>query len=243
MLKEPLTQLTNEPLLQHGELRAARPIAHPEKLSVASLHSWLSFAQSVCDTQGFQCLAFTELPKTTQEVLGFFATLPPRVIYYRTDVSQKGQLIINPIIDTDFPDNPSIPMFEACGSIEHGKLWHFIERPASKTIKGWFYNGKSYREQIIEPTDPYVDLSIHETDHLDGKTALNFPHIICDLQSRKAWALIRKWYGNYSPKEMRAMITDACPNGILSFNRANQKFVLVTAEGKFLREYIQNTFK
>lgn len=236
MYKEFLRVLASEPLLQHGDLKKANNIDSPEKISLPLLNSWLTFAQDTCNMQGFQCLAFTELPETTREILGFSKKLPPRVIYHRSSMSNKGQFIINPTINTNFPKNPLIPIFEGCGSIKHGKLWYYIKRPGVLTVRGWFYDGISYYKDMIKSADPYIDLTIHETDHLDGKTAIDFPNLFCDLQSEKTWSLIRKWYP-YTPEEMSSIIDETSPDGLLSYNRKRQKFVIVDSQGKYLRDY------
>lgn len=237
--KETLHKLSSEPLLQHGQLVAAEEIKKPFAIPTGTLATWLSFTQEACNTQGFLCLAFTELASHIREALGFSKDLLPRVIYYRTEMSEKGILVINPKISTNLngKENPDIPIFEACGSIDNGRLWYFINRPAHRRMEGLIYNGDKLKKKTIVPNDPYNDLSLHEVDHLDGKTALSRPTDFCDIRNIEDWASIKKWYESYSEEELRRIIGEASPDGLLVFDQQEQKFALVNPHGEFLRWY------
>jgi hypothetical protein len=237
---EELTLSIKEPLLQHRELVRAKEIKKPQEIPKPKLDLWLSFARELCNTQGYMCLAFTELGKMTREQLGFSEELPPRVIFYRTEMESGGELVINPKSETSFENNQIIPIFENCGSIENKKLMYIFKRPGTRSLRGYFFDGNKTEKKVLLLDGPYVqytDLSLHETDHVDGNTALKHPESLCDIRSTADWQLIMQWYSKFSEAEIREMIEEASPDGLLVYDKQNKIFCLVNAAGQFIRQY------
>jgi hypothetical protein len=230
----------NEPLLQHGEMERAKVIKNPESIPDDLLNLWLGFATQLCNHQQYKCLAFTQLNENIRQKLGFSDRLPPRAIYYRTDMTETGLLIVNPEISTDnFIDNTKLPVFEGCGSISHGEIYYFINRPYNYTLGGYIFNGTEREEYTVPAGDPYTDLSIHEVQHLNAKTAFSYPELIYDIRKWEDWKSISDVYVSkrFSEEQLRQFINDTSPNGLLVYGKKEKQFIIVNANGKFICEY------
>lgn len=224
-------ELAKEKLLQHGELSRAEKIKDPENISGGKLDLWLNFAREVCSTHGFLALAFTELKPEIREYLGFGRDLQPRVMFYREKVEEPGFLVINPIAEIPVFGNPKIPQLEGCGSLDFGKSLYFIKRPEVSVIRGFFYNGEYDLQPFYEPKSIYDDRSIHEIDHLDGKTALDFPKDFMDPRQKGDWQEIMKVYGHFQEDFIRGFLAEKAEAGIIVFDRKQRKFLHVDPRG------------
>lgn len=228
-----ISNFVKEPLLQHGQLVPAKEIEEPFDISKNKLDLWLSFARDLCDTQGFQCLAFTELSDPIRNKLGFSKNLSPRVIFYRTKMEERGQLVINPKVEVA-KNGFSAPVIEFCGSIGHGKFCYFIKRPIYLTLKGIFYDGNKLQSSSFTPFNGYCDLSLHEIDHLDGKTAINDPTNFCDIRSAEDWESILDFF---SEEGLEDFIKQVSPDGVLVYNKKKDIYEIVGVNGEYICQY------
>jgi hypothetical protein len=219
-----LSKFAGESLLQSGELPKVREIVNPENISEAMLSEWLEFAREVCRKKDYMCLAFSQLKPDVLSALGFSDTLPPRLFYNRHAVSEPGELILNPSIGIPLV-NEKVPILEGCGSIDYGRIFHFIKRPQEIYVSGYFFDGQNFSKSSYEYLDPYSDWSIHEVDHLNGKTAMDSPRDFVDIRYKKEWEYIKSWYPALSTKELISFISNDGRKEVLVFDRKMRDFV------------------
>lgn len=222
------------PLLQAGELHKANQIGKPEQIPAPSLELWHTVARGICNTQGFQAVAFTEFPPDLQRVLGFSDGLPPHVIYYRSAMSENGVLLINTSIRK--ADARLITRLEGCGSIEHGKTWFFRLRPIRTELNAWLYEpGRNLSKQIIQEFNPHTALGAHELEHLRGETAIDHPNEIIDIRDPDDWTDILATFTNYTEDTICATIHRLSPDGLLVFDHQSNQFIILDEFGRYLR--------
>ncbi len=224
--------LVRERLLQAEDLRRVPEIANPQEISAKQLDLWLDFAREVCSTHGFLALAFTELKPEARDFLGFSENLPPRVIFYREKVEEDGVLIINPQAEIPVFGNPKIPQLEGCGSMDFGKSLYFIKRPEVSVIRGFFYDEYGLKQGFYEPKSIYDDRSIHEIDHLNGHTALDFPKDFMDIRQKGDWEQVLKAYSNLTDDFLRNYLLRP-EGGIVIYDRREKKYLHITAADIF----------
>lgn len=220
-------ELVKEKLLQHGELPVAQKIKNPENISSGTLDLWLNFAREACSVHGFLALAFTELKPEVREYLGFGKDIDPRVVFYREKVEEPGFLIVNPVAEIPVFNNPKTSQLEGCGSMDYGKSLYFIKRPEVSVIRGFFYNGEYDLQPYYEPKSIYDDRIIHEIDHLNGKTALDFPKDFMDPRQKGDWQEIMKAYGHFQEDLIRGFLAKRAEAGLVVYDRKLREFLHV----------------
>lgn len=217
-----VSELMGLPLLQHGELPVAKEIADPLAIAPEKLEMWLNFSRELCNKQSFICLALTQLKPEVKNFLGFSDELPPRVMFIRDHMKKSGMLVVNPEIGIALGTRHA-PFLEGCGSIQNAKVVYFIRRPVDVTVYGYFYNGLKLRKGEYIPENLAINFSIHEIDHLNGKTALNRSRDILDPRNKNTWKYIRGFYDNYDEEEFKRLVMEGV-DGVLVYNKWKRRF-------------------
>lgn len=221
-------EMARLPILQEGSIPVAHEIKGPLTLGKAKLDLWLDFSREVVGMQGFQSVAFTQFAPMVREYLGFSEYLQPRVMFYRTDMESDGQLIINPKVSLPKLGNRMVAVLERCGSILHGQVSYIINRPYLKKLEGFFYDGQVLKRSSLFSDFPYDEYSIHEIDHLDGKTAKDRPTDFFDIRKKKHVEQVYKSYSQYTKSEVNEMIRNASPEGMLVYNKSKKMFEIIS---------------
>lgn len=239
-LRPEVRTLVREQLLQHNELQPASEIGRPLNIPLELLQYWHTAAREICRNKEFCALAFTQLSEKVRQSLGFSDTLPPRVIFLTRYQNDNGILIVNPRIEIA-EDTRYIPKLEGCGSIAHSRLHYFIERPISKTVYGFIFDGVRSSFASYKPEMTTYDASVHEEAHLNGKTALNYPSDIIDFRNPQQLLRVINHtkrmllYETADPiRDFRRMLQRISPEGYLVFDKPTNRFIRVGAYGEFL---------
>ncbi len=174
-------------LLQHGHLRTCNNTTP----TIDQMTRYYVLAQDICQRKQYDALATGQLPSDTLVK----HNINPRLslIYYSpnaimpdfaTNLHESGFVLFPARIRYNLESY--FYNFEGCGSLEYlglRNLFCFIRRPNSYSIKGHTYSPQSGVLPINNPHCQHriCESTIHEAIHNQGKTALNSPQLIADL--------------------------------------------------------------
>jgi hypothetical protein len=213
----------SDELLQHGSIVAAPEIGHPNNIPVESLQRWLTYAQSFCGTR-YQVLAFTQIPSQRREELGFTGEFPPRVAFYRLETSERGRLLINPVVNVH-DDEGYFPRLERSESI--GGISILNNRPSQVVIQGYSFeeNDSELKRVKIDQPNPFRDMSSFLMEMLNGRTALDNPSTFFNPYNREDMEELLTVYRNISREELFRIISEESPNGLLGYVHERKQIV------------------
>ena len=170
-------------LIQHGELPKTRSISELQFMRT-DFTPLFHLSQEICNTGGYCGLAMDQIP-VIERYLGKGDYY--RAIFLRSE-SNGGEssvradtLVLNPKIE--LTGDEEYTQIEACGSIDFCESLMVVRRPTNFSLKGLFYTSDDkrprYKEIVLENLKGFSAIQ-HEIDHLDGKTALDFPARLAD---------------------------------------------------------------
>lgn len=226
--------IARQPLLSYKELKPAETI-DVDSLSQEELFQLYELGRKVSTKRGHVAVAYTQLPDE------FFDKNTPKfknVIFtqaYEDSTLPEG-MIVNPTIE--IPDDANwVASIEGCGSLPP-QLYMVMLRPKTVILNGIAIDRDGNKSPLSgRIVDGITSLIIeHESHHLQGKTALDYPDRFVDFPNVKksdwnGFDAIYRMNGRSVPK----MISNHIKEGI---NRwlvyRNDRFVVISPDGKEL---------
>lgn len=197
-------------LIQHGNL--ANTVTTPEtEINKEGCQSLFELSKKICKKDKYCGLAMNQIPlELIKQHTGYQDY--HRIIFLRPEGEESSvtedTLIVNPQIEIKTRD--TYFGLEGCGSVDFGQTLMLVERPADFKLKGLFYMsgmGIPKYEEVESKNLKYFNASQHEIDHLDGKTALDFPNrlLVFDPLNEKCLNIINAVKQVFLPKGKTGM--------------------------------------
>jgi len=195
-------------LIQHGNL--TNTVTTPEtEINKEGCQSLLELSEKICKKDKYCGLAMNQIPleliKQQTEYRGHH-----RIIFLRPEGGKssitKDTLIVNPQIEIKTRD--TYFWLEGCGSVDFGQTLMLVARPANFKLKGLFYvSGMDIPEhkEVDSENLNRFNAGQHEINHLDGKTALDFPDRLFPFNDEKCLNIINAVKQVFLPKGKTGM--------------------------------------
>lgn len=205
------------PLLQHGHIPKSSEIPNPSNIPTSLLNLCLTFAQSYCQKNGCQDVAFTEFTPQTLQALGLKKISPRMMFYHHPDLDPDGCLVLNPHI-TEIEKYLRMPTLQTCHSVNYGKTPYFYAETAIKHIEGYFFDSQAkLQSKGVYSNKNFKDLSSHEKNHLDGHDPTDTPKRLIPCQYKGVWEKITRLYAQ-TPAQIIDYLKNVCDK-ILVFDK------------------------
>lgn len=174
-------------LVQHGHLQKAQRIKDPTHLSPTRLLQNLMLAKTRCDIGNHTAIALNEIDPLLYRTMGIDQL--QNAVYFFDGINDqrgrhpfRGYLLINP--ELRILSREQILRPEACGSVLDGQVGMFVKLPKIVSVTGHLW--KPDYEGPVQVSQTFSDnaaaLLVHESRHLNGQTAINFPDTIVDFR-------------------------------------------------------------